>query len=154
MFTSFFSTEPPFFYSEDFIHLCSAMRSLYIFLGALSLGLGVLGIVLPLLPTTPFLLLTAALWLRASPRLYRWLITQKQLGPYIRNFQENRAIPLRAKIVSLLLLWGTILYCIFGVVEPLWLKLLLAAIAIGVTIHILSYKTFRKEPTDINSTNA
>lgn len=73
------------------------MKTLYIALGTLSLALGILGIFLPLLPTTPFLLLTAALYFKSSPRLYNWLLNHKHLGPYIRNFRENKAIPLRAK---------------------------------------------------------
>ena len=89
------------------------MKTVYIILGTLSLALGIIGIFLPLLPTTPFLLLTAALYFRGSPRLYQWLLNHKCLGPYIRNFRENKAIPLRAKIISLLLMWGTMVYCIF-----------------------------------------
>ena len=81
------------------------MKTLYIALGTLSLALGILGIFLPLLPTTPFLLLTAALYFKSSPRLYNWLLNHKHLGPYIRNFRENKAIPLRAKIISISLMW-------------------------------------------------
>lgn len=69
------------------------MKTLYIALGTLSLALGILGIFLPLLPTTPFLLLTAALYFKSSPRLYNWLLNQKHLGPYIRNFRENKSHP-------------------------------------------------------------
>jgi len=119
------------------------MKSLYITLGTLSLALGILGIFLPLLPTTPFLLLTAALYFKSSPRLYAWLLNQKHLGPYIRNFRENKAIPLRAKICSIALMWGTMLYCVFSVVPYLWVKILLLVIAAGVTYHILSFKTLK-----------
>ena len=73
------------------------MKTLYIVLGSISLALGILGIFLPLLPTTPFLLLTAALYFKGSPRLYNWLLNHRHFGPYIRNFRENKAIPLRAK---------------------------------------------------------
>lgn len=92
----------------------------------------------------PFLLLSAAFYFRGSPRLYRWLIQQKQLGPYIKNFREYRAIPLRAKIISLSLIWITLSYCIFQIAPYLWLKIILLAIAIGTTWHILSYKTLKK----------
>ena len=109
-----------------------------------SANLGILGIFLPLLPTTPFLLLTAALYFKGSPRLYQWLLNQKHLGPYIRNFRENKAIPLRAKIISLVLMWGTMLYCIFFLVPLVWVKILLFLIAVGVTYHILSFKTLKK----------
>jgi uncharacterized membrane protein YbaN (DUF454 family) len=119
------------------------MKMLYITLGSISMALGVAGIFLPLLPTTPFLLLTAALYLKGSPRLYNWLINHKYLGTYIRNFRENKAIPLRVKIVSVSLVWITILYCIFLVAVPLWLKILLLCIAAGVSYHILSFKTLK-----------
>lgn len=92
------------------------MKVLYILFGTLSLALGIIGIFLPLLPTTPFLLLTAALYVRSSPRLYNRLLHHKYLGSYIRNFRENKAIPLRAKIISVSLIWITILNCIFFIV--------------------------------------
>lgn len=124
------------------------LRYLYIVAGTLSLILGVVGIFIPLLPTTPFLLLAAALYFKSSPRLYDWLLRNRYLGVYIRNFREYKAIPLRAKIVSSALLWATIGYCVLAVVDALWLRLLLAAIAVGVTIHIWSYKTLRKNKND------
>ncbi len=117
------------------------MKALYITLGTISLVLGILGIFLPLLPTTPFLLLTAALYFKSSSRLYKWLLNQKHLGPYIRNFRENKTIPLRAKILSISLMWGTMLYCVFFIIPLLWVKILLLIIAAGVTYHILSYRT-------------
>ena len=86
------------------LYLC-AMKYVYLFIGSLSLILGVIGIFLPILPTTPFLLLSAALFFRSSPRAYDWLLTHKYLGPYIRSFREDRMIPLRAKIISISLLW-------------------------------------------------
>ena len=114
------------------------MKTLCIILGSISLALGILGIFLPLLPTTPFLLLTAALYFKGSPRLYNWLLNHRHFGPYIRNFRE-----LRAKVISLVLMWGTMLYCIFFLIPLLWVKILLGLIAAGVTYHILSFKTLR-----------
>lgn len=120
------------------------MKTFCILLGSLSLTLGIIGIFVPLLPTTPFLLLTAALYFKASPRLYNWLISQKHLGPYIRNYRENRAIPLRAKIISMLLMWSTMIYCIFFLIPLVWVKVILFLVAAGVSYHILSFKTLRK----------
>lgn len=117
------------------------MNWIYVTLGSISLGLGILGIFLPLLPTTPFLLLTAALYLRGSERLYDWLLSNKYLGSYIRNYQENKAIPLRAKIFSIALLWITILFSVFFVVNHILLIVLLLIIAICVSVHLLSFKT-------------
>lgn len=117
------------------------MKAIYILFGTLSLILGIIGIFLPLLPTTPFLLLAAALYVRCSPRLYDWLLNQKYLGPYIRNFRENKAIPLKAKVISITLIWTSILYCVFCIVPYGWLKIVLLLIAAGTSYHILSFKT-------------
>lgn len=126
-----------------FSYFCR-MKTICIIIGTISLGLGILGIFLPLLPTTPFLLLTAALYFKGSPRLYQWLLNHKYFGEHIRHFREEKAIPLRAKIVSLLLMWGTMLYCIFFLIPLVWVKIVMFLIATGVTYHILSFKTLRK----------
>ena len=115
---------------------------LYILLGCLSLGLGVLGIFLPLLPTTPFLLLSAALFARSSQRLHSWLLSHPVFGEYIRAFLEDRSIPRRVKTLSLCILWATILSSVIWVANgKLWLQILLLCIAVGVSLHILSYAT-------------
>ena len=119
------------------------MKRLYVLLGGLSLVLGVAGIFLPLLPTTPFLLLTAALWIKGSPRLYDKLLNHKYLGPYVRNFREYKAIPLRAKIVSVFLVWVTLLYCVGFLLENPWLRGGFLLLAAGISWHILSYRTLK-----------
>ena len=119
------------------------MKTLYIALGTLSLALGILGIFLPLLPTTPFLLLTAALYFKSSPRLYNWLLNHKHLGPYIRNFRENKAIPLHAKIISISLMWITMLYCVFFIIPYILLCFHLSSSLFYSSYHILSFKTLK-----------
>jgi uncharacterized membrane protein YbaN (DUF454 family) len=121
------------------------MKGILIILGTVSLVLGIIGIFVPLLPTTPFLLLSAAAYCKSSERLYNWLLNHKYLGPYICNFRENKAIPLRVKILSVMLMWGTIGYCILCMDLPVWVRIILGCTAIGVTWHILSFKTLRKE---------
>lgn len=119
------------------------MKYLLVVLGSVALVLGIVGIFLPLLPTTPFLLLAAALYFRSSPRLYDWLLSHRHLGPYIRNFRENRAIPLRVKIVSVSLVWVTLLYCTFFVAESLLLRLFFVLLAAAISAHILHYRTLK-----------
>lgn len=119
------------------------MKYLLIILGSLSLALGIIGIFLPVLPTTPFLLLSAALYVRSSEKLYLWLINQKHLGTYIRNFREHKAIPLRAKAVSISMIWITLIYCAIAISDTIWIKTLFIALAIAITCHILSYKTLK-----------
>ena len=117
------------------------MKFLFAFLGSVSLVLGIMGVFLPVLPTTPFLLLAAAMYMRSSQRLYDWLMSHKHLGAYIRNFREHKALPLRVKVVSVTMVWATLLYCAIFVAKEWWMSAIFIAIATGVTIHILSFKT-------------
>ena len=121
------------------------MKIFLAILGCAAFVLGVVGIFVPLLPTTPFLLLAAWAFCRSSPRLYDRLLAHPCLGAYVRNFREYRAIPLRAKIISVTLIWATLLYCIFGVVRAWWwAQAGLLLLAVGLTWHILSYATLRR----------
>ncbi len=119
--------------------------------GVISLGLAIAGVFLPLLPTTPLLLLSAWCFFRSSPRLYEWLLNHPRLGEYIRNFREYKAIPLRVKIVSVSLLWLTLGYCTIFIAQQWWLRCLLLGLAVAITWHILSFATLRKHSEDCNS---
>ena len=121
-------------------------KNLLIISGSLSLALGIIGIFLPLLPTTPFLLLAAALYARSSEKLYNWLLNHRIFGEYIRNFREDKSIPLRIKIISITSLWLVMSYSIFFVVNEKWyLQILLTCIAVGTSIYILSFKTKKRK---------
>ena len=119
------------------------MKWILTILGFIALGLGVLGAFLPVLPTTPFLLLAAALFLRGNKDRYEWLLSHPKLGPYITNFMIHKAIPLRVKIVSVSLIWITLLNCAIFVAEHWALRAFFLVLAIAITIHILSYKTLK-----------
>ena len=121
-------------------------RLTLLILGALFLTLGIIGIFFPVLPTTPFLLLSASCFLRSSGTAYRKLMTNKVLGRYIFHYRITKAVPLKSKITALSLLWLGILISIY-VVPILLVKVLLFFIASGVTIHIASMKTMTKEDT-------
>lgn len=112
-------------------------------LGIITLALGIMGAFLPVLPTTPFLLLSAALFLRSNRRLYDWLLNHPRMGTYITNFIKHKAIPLRVKIISVATLWITLLYCAIFVASHWALSALFILIAVCVTIHILRYKTLK-----------
>jgi len=120
------------------------LRYLLITAGTFFLGLGIIGIIIPILPTTPFLLLAAACYARSSQRFYNWLMTNKWFGNYIKNYHEGRGIPLKIKIFTISLLWITILTSIYFIVNNFWIEIILFTIAIGVTIHILTVKTYLK----------
>ncbi len=112
--------------------------------GTFSLGLGIVGILLPLLPTTPFLLLAAACYARSSERLNNWLLNNRWFGNYLRNYWKGKGIPLKVKVLSISFLWITIGYSAFFVVQILLGKIILVIIAIGVTIHILSIRVLKR----------
>ena len=119
------------------------LRILLVIAGTVCVGLGIVGIFLPILPTTPFLLLAAACYARSSQRFHNWLLNNKWFGSYIKNYLERKGITLRAKIITLSLLWITIGVSVAFAVETLALKLILIIIAIGVSIHILSLRTLK-----------
>jgi uncharacterized membrane protein YbaN (DUF454 family) len=120
-------------------------RWLLMTIGILSVGLGTAGIFLPLLPTTPFLLFAAACFIRSSDRLYQWLIHNRWFGSYTRNYQEHRTLPLRAKVITPVLLWTTMTYSVLILLHHWALQVLLILIAAAVTVHLLSLKTAAKE---------
>ncbi|MDR2563087.1 MAG: YbaN family protein [Prevotellaceae bacterium] len=118
------------------------MKYFLIACGSLAVGLGILGIFLPVLPTTPFLLLAAACYAKSSPQLSAKLNNNKYLGRYIRDYRENRGIKRSIKTRVIVMLWlglgSSILIFLFK--NP-WISVILACIGIAVTIHILSQKS-------------
>ena len=122
----------------------SIKKGILISSGTFSLALGIIGIFIPLLPTTPFLLLAAACYIRGSNKFYNWLIKNKWLGEYIKNYQEGRGVPLNVKIITIIVLWLTIMISIIIFVSNFIIQIILFFIAIGVTIHILTIKTLNK----------
>jgi hypothetical protein len=120
-------------------------KTLLIILGVLCVILATVGIFLPLLPTTPFLLLAAAAFTRSSDRLYTWLINHRWFGTYIRNYREHRAITLQTKILAIALLWSTIGYSVLAVLNNWIWRGVVIAIAVGTTIHLLRLKTLTQE---------
>ena len=112
--------------------------------GTIFVGLGILGIFIPILPTTPFLLLGAICYARSSKRFYDGLINNRLIGSYIKNYQEGKGIPLKVKISTISLLLITILFSVFFIIQNIWIKLIFLLIAFIVTFHILSIKTYGK----------
>lgn len=122
----------------------SLRRWALIIAGTFFVGLGIIGIFLPLLPTTPFLLLAAACYARSSKRFYNWLLNNRWFGNYIKNYRERRAVPLRIKVLSISFLWIAIGYAVIFVVHILLGRIIMILIIIGVTIHILSFQTLKQ----------
>jgi uncharacterized protein len=122
----------------------SWMRAILFIAGTISLLIGVAGVFIPVLPTTPLLLLSAACYLRSSKRMYDWLHTNRFFGGYLRNYREGRGLSLRAKLYTIIPLWLTISYSAFYIVDSLMMQLILFIIAILVSAHIILLPTLRK----------
>ena len=122
------------------------LKALLILGGTLCVALGVIGIFLPLMPTTVFLLLAAACYARSSDRFYQKLLNNRFLGAYIRNSREGRGMRRRDKAVTLTVLWLGIGATIIWSAHTLWLRLLLLAIATGVTVHVAKVPAFKVAP--------
>jgi len=121
------------------------VKVLLLIVGTFSLVLGAIGIFLPILPTTPFLLLSAACYMRSSERMHKWLLGNRWFGEYIRNYQKGRGIPMKTKIVAITLLWGAIFFSAFIVLDEIFIaQVALLLIAFGVSIHLLRLPTFKK----------
>ncbi len=115
--------------------LNSLIRPLLFAVGSISMALGISGIFLPLLPTTPFLLLAAACYVRSSDKFYNWLIAHPVLSKYILAYLNGEGIPRRAKYYTLLTMWLTMGVSAFMV--PLWqIQVLLICIALMVSTYI------------------
>jgi len=119
-------------------------RGLLMVVGTISLGLGGLGVFLPILPTTPFLLLSAACYYKSSERMHHWMLSNRLFGSYIKSYQEGRGLPLRTKILTLSLLWIVLSYSALFMVNIFIVQIILFMIAIGVSIHIIKLPTFKK----------
>ncbi|HMT06615.1 MAG TPA: YbaN family protein [Pyrinomonadaceae bacterium] len=126
-------------------------KILLIFLGTVCVALGVLGMFLPLLPTTVFLLAAAYCYSKSSERFHNWLLTNKLCGKYISNYKSGRGMTVRNKVTSLLSLWVSIGISMWLVYPKAWLEILLAAIALGITIHILWIKTHSESDEQVTA---
>lgn len=126
------------------------LKPVLLIIGVLSVALGVLGIFLPLLPTTPFLLLAAVCFSRSSERMHQWLLENRWVGQYIRDYREGRGVPLRAKITALVTLWVSIGYIVLYRIPLIPVKALLVIIATAVSIHLIRLKNRQADSADPN----
>lgn len=116
------------------------LRYLLFVCGCVSVVLGVIGIFLPVLPTTPFLLLAAACFARSSKRFYLWLVMHPKLGPWVRDYLDGQGLPLKGKVWALGLMWTSISVSMW-IVPLFWVRIFMLISAISVSIYILKQKT-------------
>lgn len=122
------------------------LRPLLFVCGCLCLALGAVGVFLPVLPTTPFVLLAAACFVRSSPRLHAWILRHPLFGPPVRDFQAGLGISRRAKVVAISMLWASVLATVHLHVEAVLLDVLLVLLAVGVTVYLLRLPTRKPSP--------
>lgn len=120
-------------------------RLAWVAAGTLAVILGAIGMFVPVLPTTPFLLLAAFCYARGSQRFHHWLLNNRWFGTYIKNYREGRGMTLRLKALTLAALWLTIGLTALYAVPVWWGRLLLFGVAVGVTAHLIRIKTCKTQ---------
>jgi hypothetical protein len=116
-------------------------RGLFISLGFIFVGIGTLGIFLPVLPSTVFFLIAAYLFARSSERFYIWLHENRLFGQQLKNYREGRGMSVRTKVILIVLLWMSILGSVLFAVDNYILKFVLIMISFGVTVYLVRLKT-------------
>jgi uncharacterized membrane protein YbaN (DUF454 family) len=117
------------------------LKYLYLIIGFLLVGIGFVGIFVPLLPTTIFLILASFCFVRSSPKANEWLKNHKLLGVYVDNYQNKTGLSKSAKIINIFVLWVSISFSALLFTDEIYIKIILFLIAVGVSIHLLMVKT-------------
>jgi uncharacterized membrane protein YbaN (DUF454 family) len=120
-------------------------KHLFIILGVICVVLGAIGIVTPILPTTPFLLLAAYLFAKNSPKMHELLLKNKVFGKFLENYFENKPIPIKQKLYSILFLWLGLSCTFYFATLQNWVIVLLVFIGISVSIHIATLDKFKRK---------
>jgi uncharacterized membrane protein YbaN (DUF454 family) len=118
-------------------------KFLFITIGIIFVIIGVIGIFLPLLPTTVFLIIASYFFMKSSPELNERLLNNKYLGEYIRNYKEKKGMPIKSKISSIFILWTSILISSYFLIDSKTVIVILLIVAIGVTIHIATLESIK-----------
>lgn len=131
--------------SEKKVRDSKTKKTFFIISGSICVALGTIGIVVPLLPTTPFLLLAAYFYVRSSKDLHDWLMNHRVLGVFIKNYVEKKAITKRMRIWVLAALWTTLIISSIAANSPGG-NFILLIVGVGVTIHLSFFDTLPSEP--------
>lgn len=113
---------------------------LWVTAGTISLAVGIVGIAVPILPTTPFVLIAAACYLRGSKRMYDWMVENRYIGSYLRDYMEGRGISIRAKATSVAVLWALIVLSAIFATSNSAIRIVLLVIAVAVTAHLVTLR--------------
>ncbi|ABC31111.1 uncharacterized protein conserved in bacteria [Hahella chejuensis KCTC 2396] len=121
-----------------------SLHILLVVVGWTSVVLGVIGIVLPLLPTTPFILLAAACFARSSPKFHHWLVSHRHLGPIVKNFESGRGVTRKVRARALICLWVGLSISMV-VVGKLWSLIMLSGIGACTTLYLCRLPTYEED---------
>jgi len=116
-------------------------RLLFFSLGATLLGVGAVGVVLPVLPTTPLVLASFSCFTKSSKRAEKWISNNRYFGSYIENYQTQQGVPFDIKLKSIVFLWVTLIVSCYIFQELNYLLIILPLVGLVVTLHILLLKT-------------
>ncbi|MEG0890475.1 MAG: YbaN family protein [Bacteroidales bacterium] len=112
------------------------IKKIYILSAYLCVGLGIIGIFIPIMPTTPFLLVAIFLYMRSSKSGVKMILRNKYLAPYVYSYISKNGIPFKILLRTLLLLWGTLLIAAIFIANNIYIRLILLVVGVGVTIHL------------------
>ena len=121
----------------------SLKKVIYLTVGSISLAAGLVGVFLPIIPTTPFILLSAWCFFRSSERLFQWVVSNETLGPTIQNYHEGKGITKNTKIRAIVMMWLAITLSVYFFVNNIYLTALLYIIAIGVSVYLYRLPTVK-----------
>lgn len=116
-------------------------KAILMTIGSISLVLGFIGVFLPVIPTTPFVLVPLACFMNTSEKMHHFVMTNKHLGPYARAYANGEGIPKRAKLKAVFLIWITIGFSVIFVLDKLPLRIMLLVIATIVSTYIVTRPT-------------
>ena len=120
------------------------MRSIYIIVGTIALVIGAIGLFLPVIPTTPLVILAAACYYRGSDRLHNWILSSRWFGETVKNYQEGRGLTRDTKVRAISMMWAMILISAWFFVNNLFVRVAIICVAIGVTVYLVRLPTLEK----------
>ncbi len=120
------------------------MRGVYVVVGTIALVIGAIGIFLPVIPTTPLVILAAACYYRGSERLHAWILSSRRFGETIKNYQEGRGLTRDTKVRAISMMWASIIISAWFFVSNLFVRVAMIGVAIGVTVYLVRLPTMEK----------
>ena len=120
------------------------MRGVYIVVGTIALVIGAIGLFLPVIPTTPLVILAAACYYRGSDRLHNWILSSGWFGETVKNYQEGRGLTRHTKVKAISMMWAMIFISAWFFVSNLFVRVAIICVAIGVTVYLVRLPTLEK----------